>query len=547
MADSSEHDSSDSQAAPEQHSSGLMSNLRLVSLGTVVSRILGLLRDIAMTSVFGASTILDAFIVAFRIPNLARQLLGEGALSTAFLPIYTRQQQAHGSAAAREMMTAVAIASAAILVAILVLVEAGIGIVWWTQELSPSTRILLQLLSVMMPYCVLICLSALFCSALHARRQFLLPALVPIALNVIWLTVLGVAQLFVGELTTIAILSAGGVLIAGFVQLLIPLWGLHRQQMGLSSEWRNGWKQVKDVFAAMLPVVVGMSIIQMSAILDSLLAWSFSRPDDGGEAWCEAFGLPALMESGTASALYLGQRLYQFPLGVFGIALGTVLYPLLTQHAQQGAMDLLRRDLSRGIRIMLAVALPASAGLCAMALPLTRALFERGEFDLEDTVLTSRMIATYACGVWCYIGIAILNRAFYATGDRKTPMQIGFRAFALNVLLNLILIWGVGGVGLAISSVLSSLFQVGVTMIVLNRRAGPLHWESITQTLLKGLLATALMVGGCLLAQHGMPPGDSFEAKLFQLLVPSLVGFGTYVIVARLLRMKELEEMFMRH
>lgn len=546
MADSSEHDSSDAQAGPGQRSSGMMSNLRLVSVGTVVSRILGLIRDMAMTSVFGASTILDAFIVAFRIPNLARQLLGEGALSTAFLPIYTRQQQTQGDAAAREMMTAVAIASAAILLGILVLAEAGIGIVWWMFEMTPSTRILLQLLAVMMPYCVLICLSALFCSALHARRQFLLPALVPIALNVVWLTVLGVASLLRGQLTTIAILSAGGVLIAGFIQLLIPLWGLHRQQMGLSPQWRNGWKQVKDVFTAMLPVVVGMSLIQMSAIFDSLLAWSFSQPDDGGQAWCEALGLPPLMEPGTASALYLGQRLYQFPLGVFGIALGTVLYPLLTQHAQQGAMDLLRRDLSRGIRIMLAVALPASAGLCVMAWPLTRTLFERGEFDLEDTVLTSRMIATYACGVWCYIGIAILNRAFYATGDRKTPIQIGFRAFFLNVLLNLILIWGVGGVGLAASSVLASLFQVGVTLYVLNRRVGPLHWESITQTLLKGLLATALMAGGCLLAQQWMPTGNSFEAKLLQLLVPCIVGIGIYVIVATLLRMKELEEMLMR-
>lgn len=546
MADSSVHNSSEMRSGLASRTSGLMSSLRLVSLGTVVSRILGLLRDIAMTSVFGASTILDAFIVAFRIPNLARQLLGEGALSTAFLPIYIRQQQTKGDSAAREMMTAVAIASAAILLAILLLFEVAIGIVWWLLELSPSTRILLQLLAVMMPYCVLICLSALFCSALHARRQFLLPALVPIALNVVWLTVLGVTRLLVGELTTIALFSAGGVLIAGFVQLLIPLWGLHRQHLGLSPHWRNGWRQVKDVFSAMLPVVVGMSIIQMSAILDSLLAWSFSKPDDGGQAWCETLGLPVLMESGTASALYLGQRLYQFPLGVFGIALGTVLYPLLTQHAQAGATDLLRRDLSRGIRIMLAVALPASAGLCVMAWPLTRALFERGKFDLEDTVLTSRMIAIYACGVWCFIGIAILNRAFYATGDRKTPMTIGFQAFLLNLLLNLLLIWKVGGVGLAISSVLASLFQVCVTLMILNRRVGPLHWDSIFKTLFKGLFATVLMAGGCLLIQGWLPSGDAIEFKLIQLLVPCLVGLGIYATVAMALRMNELEELLIR-
>ncbi|WP_437227958.1 murein biosynthesis integral membrane protein MurJ [Planctomicrobium sp. SH661] len=536
----------DQQHTHASASSGFLSNLRLVSLGTVVSRVFGLLRDMGMTSVFGAGTVLDAFIVAFRIPNLARQLLGEGALSTAFLPVFVKCRAERGDQSAREMMTAVALAVAILLTGLISVGELGLLAAWWWGDLSAATGMLVLLLAIMLPYSLLICLSALFCAALHAQRQFLWPVLVPITLNLIWLGALGIAASIWKLPVPQAMFSAAAVTFAGCVQLLIPLFALRRQGMGLIRSWRAGWPFVGDVFRAMLPVVVGMSILQMSAILDSVLAWGLSRPDDGSAAWCQMLGIAPVMESGTASALYIGQRMYQFPLGVFGVALGTVLYPLLTQHAQRGEYELLRSDLSRGLRIMLAVAIPASAGLSLLAWPLTLALFQHGEFNRDDALLTSRMIAIYGAGVWCYIGIAILNRAFYATGDRVTPMRFGFLALVLNLICNLILIFQVGGIGIALGSVFASTVQVLLTLRKLNRQVGPLHWPEILSTLWKGILATVLMSAACMIALQMLPAPETLLDRLLSLGVPCLVGAGTYFAVARLTGMKELDELLRR-
>jgi len=523
-----------------------MSNLRLVSLGTMISRLLGLLRDMGMTSLFGAGTVLDAFIVAFRLPNLARQLLGEGALSTAFLPVFIRCRETYGDQTARNMMTAVAVASGMILLLLVLLGEGLIFVIRGSGMLAPATDLLLLLLSIMLPYALLICLSALFCAALHAQRQFLWPALVPIALNLLWLIALGIVSQLWKEPERRALGNACAVTLAGCVQLLIPLLVLKQRNMGLSRAWRAGWPFVRDVFRAMFPVVVGMSLLQIGTILDSLLAWGFSRPDDGSTAWCQMLGISPWMESGTASALYIGQRMYQLPLGVFGVALGTVLYPLLTQHAQQGAQAELQADLSRGLRIMLAVALPASAGLCLMASPFTQALFRHGKFDEEDARLVSRMIGIYGAGVWCSIGLAILNRAFYATGDRITPMKFGFLALGINLCLNLSLIVWIGGAGLALGSVLATGMQMLLTVYQWNQHVGPLHWREIGRTFRKGILATVLMALACLASMAFIPSPESLGARLVGLAVPCLVGVVTYAIVARCLGLREFEDFLRR-
>jgi len=537
---------SKARSGSESPSPRMMSNLRLVSMGTIVSRVLGLLRDMGMTATFGAGTTLDAFIVAFRIPNLARQLLGEGALSTAFLPLFVRCREHQGDRVAREMMTAVGVSVGVILSSVIFLAEAGIWTTCWFIELSASTELLLALLALMLPYSLLICLSALFCAALHAQRQFLWPALVPIALNLLWLIMLVAGTNLWSWPQSRALFIACAVTLAGCVQLLIPLWALHARGMGLIRTWRAGWPFVADVFRSMLPVVIGMSLLQMSAILDSLIAWGLSQPDDAGTAWCQLLGLSPLMESGTASALYIGQRMYQLPLGVFGVALGTVLYPMLTQHAQRGEFELLRTDLSRGLQMMLAVAVPASAGLCVLAWPLTLALFRHGEFNLDDARLVSRMIAIYGAGVWAYIGIAIVNRAFYATNDRLTPMRFGFLALGLNLLFDLGFIVWLGGAGMALGSVLASAIQILLTTRRLNQQVGPLNWPAIWRTFRKTLLATGVMTISCLISMKFLPASETLMARLLMLLCPCLVGIVTYFTMARITGMSELDDFLHR-
>ncbi|WP_437192444.1 murein biosynthesis integral membrane protein MurJ [Planctomicrobium sp. SH527] len=525
---------------------GVMSNLRLVSLGTLLSRLMGLFRDIGMTTLFGAGTIFDAFVVAFRIPNLSRQLLGEGALSTAFLPVFIRSRDRHGMEAARELLTLTAILLAVTLTISISLAELGIGIVRLTASVSESTALLLDLLALMLPYSLTICLAALFCATLHAQRQFLWPALIPVVLNVILLSVMACLSSSHFSQETQSKILAGTVSLAGIIQLLIPLRILHRQGIGLVRHWSTGWANVREIISAMVPVLIGMSVLQASAIFDSLLAWGLAQPDDGSQAWCESFGISPMLEAGTAAAIYLGQRMLQFPLGVFGVALGTVLYPILTQHAQRGEMDLLRADLSRGIRIVIAIGIPASVGLYLIAWPLTIALFRWGEFSDRDAMFASQMIGIYSAGVWSSIGIAILNRAWYATGDRQTPMRLGLLFLGVNQILNLTLIWFVGGIGIALGSIITSGLLCLVTLWKLNNHVGPLNWRAISITLMKGIVCTAVMTIACFATMPFAPVPTDLLTKLIALGIPCVVGSAVYWTAAKLTGMTELEEFLLR-
>lgn len=521
----------------------MLANLRMVSLLTIISRIAGLLRDSGMAAAFGGTTILDAFIVAFRIPNLARQLFGEGALSTAFLPVFQQVQRERGDVAARQTLTATAFVLGAFLTAGLVIAELGIFAFLHWGGVTPSAQLLLSLLMWMLPYLVLICLAALFSAALHAQREFFWPGLVPILLNAVWLGGLLVSGRMGMSDDTRAIFLAGTVLVAGALQLTLPLLVLEYRGLGLSAAWRNGLPEVRQVLTTMLPVVAGMAVIQTSAVMDSLLAWSLSIPDDGSRALCERLGIPPCLESGTVSALFLGQRMYQFPLGVFGVALGTVLYPVLTQHAQRGQWAELRTDLHHGLRLVIAIAVPASVGLVVLAEPIARGLFQHGEFTAIDAALTARMIAVYGAGTWCFITLAILNRAYYAAGDRLTPMKLGLVALATGLFLNLMLVWVLGGAGLAVGNVLACLLQVTLTMAFLGQRVGGFDWRSLWPTLWRSLTAAGMMAVACLLVINWLSQFSGLGGKLLTLGVPAIVGVLVYGIAARCLGLKEVDEM----
>ena len=538
-----------SQADTEQRgaSRSLVHNLRIVSLCTLLSRLLGLLRDILMAAVFGAGTTLDVFVIAFRLPNLSRQLFGEGALTAAFLPIFLRERSTNGDEAARSTLTAVAIALGSFLSISVILCEAVIAVCLIWIDLDPQFQLLLQLIAILLPYLVFICLAALVSAALHAIKVFLWPALVPVVLNVVWLTGIGIAVSTTTDESLRIRMIAGFLTLAGGMQMLLPWVVLTRKGFSLSSAWRSAWPKVGELLKTMLPIVAGVSIIQLNSVLDSLMAWGLSTSDLGDAAPAEWFGLPTLLESGTTTALYLGQRMYQFPVGVFGTALGTVLYPLLTQHAQSGETKRLQEDLTKGIRLVIAIAIPASAGLMFLSFPLTELLFQHGEFNSRDTALAAKMIAMYGAGVWTYIGIAILNRAFYAVGDRVTPVQLGMAALVLNIVLNIMLVFRLGGIGIALGSVLATTFQVSMSLRLFHRQQVRLDWQPLQTTLLKAVLATIVMIGCCWGAASFSPGGASLIVRFARLIIPLLAGIISYGVLARILKMNEIVEIFQRH
>lgn len=523
-------------------SSGILSNLRLVSLCTLSSRILGLIRDAGMASVFGAGSTLDAFVLAFRIPNLARQLFGEGALSTAFLPVFVREYEQHGIASARQTLTAVARTLVIFLSLAIGLCEILIGGALLLVDLGPSTRLLLELLGLMLPYTLFICLAALLSAALHSLREFFWPAVVPVVLNVVW--GLGLAFVWWGladESLRIRCI-AGTIVFAGCLQACLPLVACLRRDLTPDRNWRNQQHRVREVITAMLPVLLGISLTQVSAVFDSLLAWFLAVPDDGSTPVCVAWGIPAVLESGTAAALYIGQRMYQFPLGLLGIALGTVLFPVLARHAERGQFDRLRHDLTHGMIVMVALSIPASAGLWLLGTPITQLLFQRGAFDAEDARLTALMISTYGAAVWAFVGLIIVNRAFYAVGDRVTPMKLGLIALILNIIANLALVGLVGGVGLAWGTILATVTQLTLTVRRLEQRVGSINWNEVGSATWKAALGTVLMSAVILATQWIVPSGPQLSSRMAALLVPMSVGTATYLGAAAFLRLPAVFE-----
>lgn len=516
-------------------------NLRVVSLCTILSRVFGLLRDQAMGAIFGAGPILDAFTVAFRLPNLARVLLGEGAMTTAFLPVFVKELNEKGRESAARMTWAVFVVLMAVLCGGVIVAE---GLLWSLDllfVLSDQAKLLRNLTALLLPYVILICLAAQLSAVLNALGKFLWPALVPVVLNVAWLAALWCLVPLWPDATSQIYVTALVVVVAGGLQLLFPLPALSHSGFGYRGDWRGALDRVWKIARDMLPVVIGLSITQLNAVLDSLIAWGFTQPAGGGPLM-PLPGSPAYpLTEGTATALYLGQRLYQFPLGVFGVALGTVLFPLLTAHAQRGETDKLRADLSLGVRLVLAIGIPASVGLMLVAHPLATLFFQYGKFDAEAARQTGDMIACYGSGVWAYCGLLILQRGFYATGDRLTPMYVGLGALLLNLALNVSLIWPLGGRGLAIATALVAAIQCLATAWLLQRRVGSLRWSEIGATFTKTAIAAGAMAVVCWLLLQALATADGYglTSRGIKLVLPLAVGTVTFLVVAWLVRLPE--------
>lgn len=516
----------DRQPAPSS-----LSGFRRVSLLTLTSRVLGLLRDALMASRFGNGEILDAFTVAFRIPNLGRRLFGEGAMTTAFLPALVSDLEREGRESAWRLTTSVFFGLAGVL---FLVVATGELLLCGARAALPegeSARLLTGLTAVMFPYLLLICLAALTSAVFHALGRFGWPAFSPVLLNLLWIGVLFSPGVRRASAQSQIYAVAWTIVIAGAIQLLLPLWILTTSGFRFSWAWRENREKVRAITAVMLPTLIGLSVTQLNTLLDSLLAWGLSV-DEGADPtrWQP-------LESGTAAALYLGQRLYQFPLGVFGVALGTILFPLFARHAELDRRDLLSADFLRGMKLVLMVGIPASAGLIAVAKPLASVLFQRGSFDAFDTQQTAEMIAAYGFGVWSFCCLLIVNRFFFALKDSRTPMRIGLMTIGFNLALNLILLWPLRGQGLALATSLACAGQVTVSLYVLNVHLPEWRPTLLGGTVVRTAAATAVMSAACVAVLTLL---ETRVGRVWQLAGAVAVSVAIYLIAARVLGLREV-------
>lgn len=482
--------------APEGKRRSFVGAAVTVSALTFLSRITGLVRDAYLASAFGLGGISDAFKMGFQVPNLFRRLFGEGALTAAFIPIYT--DLLHNDPAAARRFGSACLAYTALLLGTITLVAEAILFVLllkpWGPPWSPDTALAIELTMIMLPYMPLVCLVALFGSMLQVHGYFAPSAGMPVFLNIVM--VLGTfVALHLGDGSDPALRWATrivglSVVIAGVVQVVAQGRLLFRH-MQFTRDFSNIQTPMRTLLTTLVPMLLALSVFQINTFLDSLIAFGLS-PKEGGAEQLHILGyaLDHPVTSGGMTALTNAQLLYQFPLGVFGLAIATAIFPALA-HAAANTQDTDRKEfvttLRQGLRLTVFIGLPASVGLWLVRLPATRVLYERGRFTLEDSQLVAEILAGFAPAIWAYSMTHVITRAFYALKDTRTPLRVSMAMVGLNLALNLTLVWPLGAAGMAWSTCICAILQNIVLLRKLRSYVGPAVDASVVQ----GWLRTA--------------------------------------------------------
>lgn len=461
-----------------------MRNIGIVSGVTLGSRVLGLGRDMAVTAVFGASALASAFVTAFTLPNLFRRLLGEGALTAALVPTLQEETKRGGDEAAHRLVSEVTTWT---LLASGVISVLAIGVLgahaWWGPKLVAAGwevetvgrwTLGARLGAVLFPYLVTVCLAAVFSAALQIRGRFLEPALNPVWLNLSMMGLLGygVWRGAAGDPAGQMNWLCAGVLLGGAAQMLVPGWTLVR--LGWEPRWAPRRSAgVAQIARLMGPTLFGSAIYLVNTTISRLLGLS--------------------LDDAAATILNLSTRLMELPIGVFALAVATVVFPQIAKHAAEGRLDLLAKDYRHGLRMILLINVPAAAGLMVLAGPVTRVLFERGEFTAKDTVMMTPVLAVSAVALPLLGFVSLTLRAFYARKDTRTPVRAAWWSFLVNVAASLVFMRWLGVSGLALAGTVAVAVQAVYLQVKLAQVHDGLRFGNLKGHLVKVTLASGLM------------------------------------------------------
>jgi len=528
-------------------------HFRTVSGLTLASRVLGLARDAALAHVLGAGLLMDAYSQAFQMPNLLRRLFGEGALSAAFIPVFTDYLERGDRRSANRFMSLMIVLLVAALAAVTLVVVGGLLVARHFTADLPKWHLIFGLAAVMFPFAITICLVALLQAALNCVRHFAAPALAPILLNVFIIGGAVAAGLTLAEDPVAqAYLIGGTIVLAGIGQVLIQVPALLKKGLAFRPAWDLRHPGLRRVLRLMGPMVLAIGVIQINAFMDATIANVFSPYAAGRETFTLAGRQIAFpMETGAASMLYFGQRLYNFPLGVFAIALATVIFPELSRRAHRGDTAGLGRVASHGLRLAVFITVPAALGLMLVCEPLLRLWLEHGRFaDRPEAVVRAAWVTrAYALGIWAYSANHMLLRAFYASEDTRTPLKVAMAAAAANFGLNLVLIWPMAERGLALATALSAMGQFAVLGALVSRRLAHVAWREVLATAGRTLLATVAMAAATAAAVYWAAPAVGWTGRagaLLELVLGVVAGVAAFIAAAWALRMPELADLVAR-
>jgi len=447
----------------------------LIGGATFCSRILGFIRDITLANLFGASASADAFYIAYRIPNLLRELFAEGSMSSAFIPVFTEY---HSTRSKHETWELASAAFTTLLTLVTFVTLAGIiaapSIVWLLapglHEQANQLATTTLLTQIMFPYLLFVSLAALAMGILNSLRSFAVPALAPVFFNlcVIFFAV-AISPFFEQAIVAVAI----GIVVGGLAQFLMQLPSLQRKDFLFSWNFHPRHPGVKRMGALLIPSLLGLAVTQINLTISTILASYFQ----GGPTY-----------------LFYGMRLIQFPLGIFGVAMATAILPSLSSQAARGAIHELRETVNFGLRMVLFIILPSMVGLMLLRTPIIHLFFEHGAFSAMDTIGTASALLGFSIGLWAFASYRILATAFYSLQDTKTPAIVAVVSVGMNIGLSLWLMQSLQHTGLALAAGLAAIGNTLVLITILGNRLEGLLWKKLGTSLVRTGIALVPLI-----------------------------------------------------
>lgn len=503
---------------------GVLRATGVVGGATLVSRAFGYIRDMVVASLFGTGAATDAFFVAFRIPNTLRRLFAEGALTIAFIPVFTEHLTRSPREDAETLSRSTGLLTFLVISVITLL---GVGFAPWIVKIfaygftqDPDTfDLAVHLTRIVFPYILLVCLVAWAMGILNSFKHFFAPAFAPVLLNLgMILCALLLRSYFPHPIFALAV----GVILGGILQILLQIPFLARTGMTFWGRINLLHSGLKRIALLMLPAMFGLAVYQLNVLMGTLLA---------------SFLLP-----GSISFLYYADRVVEAPLGIFAIALATAVLPTMSEKTAAKDIEGLKETLNYSLRALLFLIIPATLALIVIRAPIVNVLFERGEFTAESTRNTASALWAYAVGLIAFSGVRVVVPAFYSLQDTRTPVRVALIAFISNLAFSLTLMGPMQHVGLALATSLSAYLNLALLLYLLHRKIGGLNLTDLVPAVVKMLVASGIMAVAVGFAATVINWNSSTGLLLRIGMLAGIVGGGTgiYFIFAHLLQISEL-------
>ncbi len=526
-------------AMPASEHETVVRSAGIVSAAVLMSRLTGLLREIVMARLFGAGMAYDAFLLAFRIPNLTRDLFAEGALSSAFVPTFTEYLSRKGKRDAAELANLVAttlmIVVGGLCVLGMVFSPALVGLLapGWAASDPGKFALAVKMTRLMFPFLLLVALAAQAMGVLNACDQFGIPALASSFFNLGSLGFGLVIGYWVGPRVGLLPIEgmAYGVVLGGALQLFGQVPSLRRRGFHLRLKLAWSHPGLRHIIRLMGPAIIGSAAVQINVMVNTNFASLIVDPQRGPD--------------GPVSWLSYAFRFMQLPLGLFGVAIASATLPSVSRSAALGDLEQYRRTLARSLGMVFLLTVPSSVGLAVLGEPMIGAIYEGGQFQPYDTSQTALALAAYAVGLAGYAAVKVLSPAFYALSDARTPMLVSLGSILVNYVVAVTLTrwagWGHTGLALATSAV--TLFSSVALFWILRNRISGIHGRALAASIAKISLAAAIMGAAVAFASHtaGAWIGVSRLARLANLAVSVPLGIGVFYLVCRLIKVAEME------